>query len=296
MFDLGSSEQENNLNDVKYQFTEKEEMSDKEKLSMEKEMLGIYISGHPLDKIREQIVKFTNISSREMKEIDSQNGSSEDGTVQEKLQYTDGQDVRIAGIVTSVKKKYTKNNKIMAFVTIEDLNGYAEIIVFETTFLKYQDKLIEENIVLIKGRLSIREDDETKIVAQDIKNFGEEIANEFSSKIGSGINNSNENDGKIGNATNNDMKNAVKTSEKENVANDVKNIVRPRKLIIDITNINDAQKSKLRGAIRFFNGERNNIAVEVKVGEELRPSGAIYLTDEILKEFQEIVGADNLNI
>ena len=64
----------------------------------------------------------------------------------------------------------------MAFVTIEDLNGSVEIIIFEPTFLKYQDKLLEENIIMIKGRLSIREDDNTKIVAQEIRNFGEKCS------------------------------------------------------------------------------------------------------------------------
>ena len=254
MFDLGNSED----NKIKYHFVEKEEMSEKEKLAMEKEMLGIYISGHPLAKIKDQIIKCTNISSKEMKEIDAQNNSEDenDNKVNENVQYIDGQEVTIAGIVTSVKKKYTKNNKIMAFVRIEDLNGSAEIIVFEPTYLKAQDKIIEDNIIIIKGRLSIREDDETKIVAQDIKNFGESFED---------------------------------VPKKENQVN----IAKPKRLVLDITNSTDEQKEKLRGAIRFFNGEKNNIALSIKVGEELRPCGAIYLTEEILKEFEEILEKEN---
>ncbi len=252
MFDIGDTQD----NKMKYEFVEKEEVSEKEKLSMEKEMLGIYISGHPLDKIREQILKYTNISSKEMKEIDEQNSLVEDEEpeVRGKIQYVDGQEVAIAGIVTSVKKKYTKNNKIMAFVRIEDLNGAAELIVFEPTFLKYQDKLIEENIIFVKGRLSIREDDETKIVAQDIKNFGE----------------------------------SFKELPERNIVE--KEVKKPKRIVLDITNITEEQKDKLRGAIRFFNGDKNNIAVFIKIGEELKPCGAIYLTEEILKEFVEILG------
>ena len=254
MFDLGNSED----NKIKYHFVEKEEMSEKEKLAMEKEMLGVYISGHPLAKIKDQIIKCTNISSKEMKEIDAQNNSEDenDNKVNENVQYIDGQEVTIAGIVTSVKKKYTKNNKIMAFVRIEDLNGSAEIIVFEPTYLKAQDKIIEDNIIIIKGRLSIREDDETKIVAQDIKNFGESFED---------------------------------VPKKKNQVN----IAKPKRLVLDITNSTDEQKEKLRGAIRFFNGEKNNIALSIKVGEELRPCGTIYLTEEILKEFEEIVEKEN---
>ena len=61
MFDLGGEQEENNLKEIKYQFSEQEEMTENEKLSMEKEMLGIYISGHPLEKIKEQMVMMNYI-------------------------------------------------------------------------------------------------------------------------------------------------------------------------------------------------------------------------------------------
>ena len=67
----------------------------------------------------------------------------------EKPKYHDGQNVKYAGIITSIKKKYTKNNKIMAFVTIEDLYGTAEVIVFENAYLKAGKSLVEENIVMV---------------------------------------------------------------------------------------------------------------------------------------------------
>ena len=176
-----------------------------------------------------------------MHEIDEQN-SKEEGDVHEKLNFFDGQDVKIAGIISSVKKKYTKNNKIMVFLTIEDLYGPAEIIVFESTYLKAQNILVEESIVMIDGRLSIREDDATKIVAKEIKNFGE---------------------------------------------------AKPKMLTLNITNLTEDQKAKLRGAIKFFNGEQNNISVVIKIGEDLKSCGAIYLTDEILEVFESIVGKEN---
>jgi len=252
MFDLGSSsdltsEAENNLEEIKYNFSEQPELNEKELLSMEKEMLGIYVSGHPLQKIREQIIASTNISSMQMKDIDEINSIGADGDksdvrVEEVAKFTDGQEVRIAGIITSVKKKYTKNNKIMAFISIEDLYGSAEIIVFEPTYLKAQDVLVEENVVLISGRLSIREDDETKIVANRIENFGAS---------------------------------------------------KPKMLTLNITNTTEEQKAKLRGAIKFFGGEQNNISVVIKIGDDLKSCGAIYLNEEILKVFEEIVGKEN---
>ena len=248
MFDLGGNDEENNLNEIKYNFSEQPELNERELLSIEKEMLGIYVSGHPLEKIREQIIASTNISSIQMKEIDEINSIGPDGENAEDVRaksankFVDGQDVKIAGIISSVKKKYTKNNKIMVFLTIEDLYGSAEIIVFEPTYLKSQDVLVEENIVMIDGRLSIREDDATKIVAKEIKNFGE---------------------------------------------------AKPKMLTLNITNTTEEQKAKLRGAIKFFNGEQNNISVAIKIGDDLKSCGAIYLTDEILQVFAEIIGKEN---
>ena len=246
MFDLGSNEEKEEMEEMKYKFEEHEELSNKELLSIEKEMLGIYISGHPLEKLREQIETQTNINSLEMKKIDEQNSNSEFDTEninQEKLKYTDGQHVKYAGIITSVKKKYTKNNKIMAFVTIEDLYGQAEVIVFENAYIKAGNNLVEENIVLVDGRLSIREDDETKIVANEIKEFGE---------------------------------------QKQKV------------LILDITNADEPEKAKLRGAIKYFKGDRNNINVFVKVGETKSSCGPMYCTDEIMQVFKDIAGNDKV--
>ena len=248
MFDLGSDEEKENSNKIKYTFEKREELPNKELLSLEKEMLGIYISGHPLEKLRAQIEAQTNINTISLKAIDEQMSSNLDNpemimTKQAgNTKYKDGQNVKYAGIITSIKKKYTKNNKIMAFITIEDLYGTAEVIVFENAYLKAGKSLVEENIVIVDGRLSIREDETATIIANDIKDFGE---------------------------------------QKQKI------------LIIDISSLDETQKSKLRGAIKFFNGDKNNINVAVKVNQEIRPCGQIYLTEEILKLFEEIVGERN---
>lgn len=249
MFDLGTEEEKDELNEIKYTFEEHEEMPNKELLSLEKEMLGIYISGHPLEKLRNQIEMQTNINTMQIRAIDEQMSSNLEDTEMimtrqsGKSKYKDGQNVKYAGIITSIKKKYTKNNKIMAFVTIEDLYGTSEIIVFESAYLKSGKSLVEENIVIVDGRLSIREDDTTTIIANEIKDFGEQ-----KSKI----------------------------------------------LTLDITNCTEEQKDKLRGAIKYFNGDKNNINVQIKIGEELKPCGQIYLTDEIIKIFEEIIGKENI--
>ena len=254
MFDLGTQEQKQEMNEIKYKFEEHEEMPNKELLSLEKEMLGIYISGHPLEKIRDQIQRQTNINTMDLRQIDEHmNSSVTDTGEMEPLKFKDGQNVKYAGIITSIKKKYTKNNKIMAFVTIEDLYGTAEIIVFENAYIKAGRSLLEENIVIVDGRLSIREDDSATIIANDIKDFNSQ------------------------------------TIDDEQVG-------RPKVLLLDISEADEDQKDKLRGAIKYFNGDRNNIKVSIKIGEETKPCGSLYLTDSILKIFEEIIGKEKVNI
>ena len=161
MFDLFSDEEKNSM---KYKFVEMPEFDVKEFLGFEKEMLGIYLSGHPLDKYKKKLKALTNINSLNLIEIVEE--LKETGKTES---YKDGQIVKIAGIISKIKKKITKNNTLMAFITLDDLYGSFETIVFESVYNKYQNYLEEDKIILIEGRLSIREDEDPKIIAQSIK-------------------------------------------------------------------------------------------------------------------------------
>ena len=265
MFDLGKTEDEK-IENMKYKFTTLKEFDEKELLSMEKEMLGIYISGHPLDKLRKQIENMSTINTLKMLQIKEQNDLS-----------LDGKPVKYIGIINSIKKKYTKRNTLMAFMTVEDLYGSTEIIVFDSCYSKSQHILLEENIVLIEGRLSIREDDDVKIVANNITEFNE----------------------KKGDSPTFSQNQSTKPNS-NSVGADApvcqNNNNRAKILLLDITNANEIQKDKLRGAIRFFSGDKNNVAVQVNINGEIKPSGAIYCNEEILEQFKEILGNDNVEL
>lgn len=168
MFDLGEQDSESELQKIKYKFDEKEEFQEKELLAIEKEMLGIYISGHPLDKIKDQILSTTNFNTLNLQEIGE---VVEENSENRENRFIDGQIVKYAGIVTSVKKKYTKTNKIMAFITVEDLYGKIEILAFENVYMAASNYLVNDSIVIVDGRLSIREDETPSIVARSIKKF-----------------------------------------------------------------------------------------------------------------------------
>ena len=274
MFDMAISQTDSSKDDMeklKYKYTTLKEYSDQELLSMEKEMLGIYVSGHPLEKYRELIEKFADVNTLQMRDASELvSTENEEDVSPEKLagrvqQLKDGQFVKYAGIITGIKKKYTKNNKLMAFVTIEDLYGSVDVIVFENCYNQCSNELIDENIVLVEGRLSIREDEAPSIIARTIRNL-EDVANNPSS---TNISVNNENG----------ANQAVKISKK--------------RLNINITNLDEAQKDRLRGALKFFNGDRNNTQIEIINGEKIAPAGGLFVTPEILEEIQEIVGIEN---
>lgn len=246
MFDLMAENEEPDQT-KQYHFEEKPEFEEKELLSFEKEMIGVYISGHPLEKYRELIEKATNISTLNMLKINSD--MEEYGKT---VEYRDNQNVKYAGIITKIKKKFTKNNTIMAFVTIEDLYGSVELIVFDSVYHKSQNCLLEENVVLVEGRLSIREDEPVKIVASQIKDLNENSAYQEATN------------GKI------------------------------NCLAMDITNLSEEKKERLRGAIKFFAGDRANVRLEIVQNGERKPCGGIYMTNQILEQFEEIVGKENV--
>ncbi len=146
-------------------------------LSMEREMLGIYISGHPLEKYSDKLSKISNIKSLDLSEIiENENEISSTAL----LNLKDGMNITIGGIITTVKKKVTKNNSLMAFVTLEDLYGAVELLIFPKVYEKSSGLIYNENIVVVKGRLSLREDDTPKILPDEIIPIDQFISNDNS--------------------------------------------------------------------------------------------------------------------
>lgn len=239
MFDISNSEED--IQKMKYNYMEMDEFSEKELLSMEKEMLGIYISGHPLEKYRKQLDEVTNFNTAQIEE------TMEQMTAGEKCDLQDGQSVKLAGVITKIKKKFTKSNKVMAFVTIEDLYGSCELIVFESCYNKCSNLLIEESLILCEGRISIRDENDITIIANQI------------------------------------------TELKSNSQ---------RRLVIDITDLPEETKEKLRGTIKFFEGEQNNLKVNVKTNGKETECGAIFADNagKTIEAFKDVVGEDRVEL
>lgn len=127
-------------------------------LQFEKEMLGIYLTGHPLDRFKTLIESLTTINLVELKEM----AQESDNMLRENMQIT------IGGLIVSKIDKITKNNSKMVFLTVEDLYDQVEVIVFPKTFDRCQNILNKDQAILIVGRLQLKEDEPPKIIAERI--------------------------------------------------------------------------------------------------------------------------------
>ncbi|MBE5821513.1 MAG: DNA polymerase III subunit alpha [Clostridiales bacterium] len=234
MFDIGTAKQEKSK---KYEYIIVNNQDKKQMLADEKDMLGIYVSGHPLDSVRDLIFSETNINSLIINEFDEE---KQEGMEKETLK--DGQHVKYAGLIVNKKVMNTRNNQLMAFITVEDLYGTAEIVVFPNTYMRHSNILQNDNIILINGKISVREDEATKILAEDIQILKQ-----------------------------------------------------PKKIIIELItdNLNNELRERLNSMLEFFKGEKGNCTILVGKNNEI---SNILMTKELLEEFREIIGKDNVKM
>lgn len=162
LFDIVSEEQKE---DFEVKLPDVGEYSKEMKLAFEKEVLGIYISGHPLEEYQEMWRK--NITNTTADFVpDEETGE----TV-----VVDGRSATIGGMISEKKIKYTKNEKVMAFLQVEDLVGSIEVIVFPGQYERFGSSITEDSKVFIKGRVSVEEEKDGKLICEQITPF-EEVA------------------------------------------------------------------------------------------------------------------------
>ena len=137
-------------------------------LAFEKEVLGIYISGHPLEKYEAKWKKNISATTSDFM-LDEEMGAS---------RVQDGAKVIVGGMITEKTIKYTRNNKTMAFLTLEDLVGTLEVVVFPKDYEKYQAMLETDRKVFIRGRVSAEEERASKLICESIWDF-EDIPREL---------------------------------------------------------------------------------------------------------------------
>ena len=162
LFDLVSEEEKEAY---KVQYPNVPEFKKEIKLGFEKEVLGIYLSGHPLEEYEEKWKKNTSAVTSDFL-LDEETGE---------VKIRDNQSVTIGGMITEKTIKYTKNNKTMAFLTVEDLFGTVEVVVFPRDYEKYHSYLMEDEKVFISGHANVEEDKNGKLICEKIYSFDDTI-------------------------------------------------------------------------------------------------------------------------
>ncbi len=154
LLDFGDDMEENAVEDS---IADKKEFPLLKLLAMEKEMMGIYISGHPMQEYADTIEK---IGVCYTKDIGVEGSAVRDGNV-----------VTVAGMISSRKDKLTKNNTYMSYISVEDLYGTIEVLVFPKIFERVRSLLGSGEPVCVKGRVDIKEDYPAKIIAETISSL-----------------------------------------------------------------------------------------------------------------------------
>lgn len=165
--------------DTEIKYPNIKEFEKRHLLAMEKEMTGLYITGHPLEEFTEALKLYTSAKTIDILEEAASQTTLEDNidefsneigyALKDSGKYSDGKRVILGGIITSVSKKFTRKNERMAFVNLEDLYGNIEIIVFPKVMEKVSSLIEEDALIIVKGRISIREDEGPKILCEDIQ-------------------------------------------------------------------------------------------------------------------------------
>jgi DNA polymerase-3 subunit alpha len=126
-----------------------------ERAAREKEVLGFYLSGHPLDTFAEDLKRLTSVTIAHLERL------------------SPGAPARAAGVITGLRKTATKKGDPMAFATLEDMSGSMELLVFPEAYARSAKHLADGAIVWVKGSISARDTDDKKLVAEDVRPFEE---------------------------------------------------------------------------------------------------------------------------
>ncbi len=142
-------------------FPDVPEFDEREILAMEKECIGMYISGHPLERVREQIERCATAQIQEIHE-------------NENARFNIGSKVKLAGIITKTRNQVTKKGEMMRYLELEDLSGSMEVLVFPSLLRKFEGVLQPDQMVVLEGNLDIAEEAPAKLRLEGVSLLAEE--------------------------------------------------------------------------------------------------------------------------
>ena len=249
--------------------TSADDFSVPEKLAMEKEITGMYLSGHPVDRYKDIISrlkpdKIINICNAD-----------------ENRRYSDGDRAVVVGVLSNVKIRTTKNNQTMATAVIEDRSGSIEVMIFPQVFDKSGRLLSDGSVVRIAGSVSMREDEKVKLLCNDvtgIKQLYQEIAK------------GNSDDGK---SLRNPETNTSVRSNADNIS-DSKN--KTHLLYIRIDNLQSEKFKKVKNLLEIFDGNTQVVFRLTDTGKKVSAPRSLWvmLNEPLVRELKYILGDENV--
>lgn len=264
---------------IKIEYPDISEMSAKEKLLLEKEYIGLYLSGSLLDDYSENI---SALNAVPINKIISSFDENEDNY----NQFREKQSVVIAGIVSSVTRKNTKKNDIMAFVNIDDRLSSIELIVFPDVYEKNQHLLTKENTVAVFGTISVRDDEDPKIIVTDVRPLTENTSFDASKFSKSQSTSYNQNVKQYQNATTTYAKSEAHTTQ----------FVAPSTVYVRVENKDCEAFKKAYLLVEIFDEGKTRVCFYDKSTSRYEMlSGLLFeATEYTLNELRSICGAENI--
>ena len=252
-------------------------------LAMEKEMMGVYLSGHPLDKYRDLIDE--NITANTAEIFDSNlsgDGENESEFIEERSsgsnRFNDGDTVIMAGMVGDLRRMITKSNQEMARLTIEDYYGVITAIVFPRDYAKAKYVLENDAIVAIKGTLSFKEDSDPEILVNKVTEI--ERISEFKEQGGAGYERASMRDYSRSNV------NAQKPREKKYLK------LRVSQELSDMLG-NDEIQHRILGAASAHRGDTEMI-IYLPGQKPLKSANGVSIDENLMIELEQLLGKENV--
>ena len=252
-------------------------------LSMEKEMMGVYLSGHPLDKYRDLIDE--NITTNTAEIFDSNlsgDGENESEFIEERAsgsnRFNDGDTVIMAGMVGDLRRMITKSNQEMARLTIEDYYGVITAIVFPRDYAKAKYVLENDAIVAIKGTLSFKEDSDPEILVNKVTEI--ERISEFKDQGSNDYNRT---------SMRNYSRSKVKTEplrEKQYLK------LRVSQELSDMLG-NDEIQQRILGAVSAHRGD-TDMLIYLPGQKPLKSANGVDIDENLLIELEQLLGKENV--
>lgn len=244
------------------------ELSPEHLLAFEKEMLGIYLTGHPMMSYKERLAAYTGLNLLQIKEL----AQEDNQTI-----INDGDTIMIGGMVASKLEKITKNNKKMAFITVEDIVDQIEVIVFPKTFEKHLLLLEVGKPLFIRGRLQFKEEEDPKLIAETLYDIDAENIPKLKRNYG----------------TDTIISDIIEPSQ---TIKQKQPQTKPKKLNVQLQQLDEKKMNYLKEVFRMHPGQ---VQVVIYLKREkkklvLKDMYNVNVTEELVTRLSSILGSENV--